>query len=176
MRSAVLIIVFILTLINASAQREVTDETPWNLKSRAYPGIGLGGLNFGNHPNYGRYFSIGAGALGGFMFTRDLSAGVGVEYQYTSFSEIDFRDHLYGGYPFIRYNIKNFFIQADYDLFSVKNHSLGTRSTEERLFLGAGFFSLTNRGSANFLISYDVLYLNSNSFAGPLNTRFFFTF
>jgi hypothetical protein len=165
--------------LTAVAQREIDEEATWSFRDRAYTGIGFGGLSFGSHRNYGNYFSIGAGLLGGYMVTQNLSAGVGFEYQYTSYSSLKLRNHLYGGYPFIRYNIKNFFIQADYDLYSVQVDIRRTSEREmaERFFMGVGFSSPAGeRAFMNFLVSYDFLYTNSSIFSSPLNTRLFFTF
>lgn len=180
MRIVIALIIFTLVGSQAIAQRDIDEESPMNdFAERAYAGIGFGGLSFGNHSFYGNYFSIGASVLGGYMLTQNLSAGVGFEYQYTSYSDLKLKSHLYGGYPFVRYNIKNFFIQADYDLYSVQVNlaDTGDREMAERMFMGVGFSSPTRgRGYVNFLISYDFLYTSSSIFGSPLNTRLFFTF
>jgi hypothetical protein len=173
------IIVVFLFGIEAYSQKEISEDAQWNVKERGYAGIGFGGLSFGNHTYYGRYFSIGAGALAGYMLTRNLSTGLGFEYQYTSYSDQHFKNHVYGGYPFVRYNIKNFFLQFDYDLFWLKANIPNVTSaeaTQERFFGGIGFFNPGGRVTANFLVSYDFLYTSSSLFGSPLNTRLFFTF
>jgi hypothetical protein len=181
MKANLLVFVFLLSCsVNVLAQREISEDAPqWDFKERAYAGFGLGGLSFGNHSFYGQYFSIGVGALGGYMLTRNLSTGVGFEYQYTSYSDQKLKNHVYGGYPFVRYNIKNFFIQFDYDMFWIKSEIPGAsaKATEERFFGGLGFFSAgRGRVMTNFLISYDFLYTSASLFGSPLNTRLFFTF
>jgi hypothetical protein len=181
MKGKVITILIILILFSTASfgQKEISEDTPYTFKERAYAGIGFGGLSFGNHTYYGRYFSIGAGVLGGYMLTRNLSAGVGFEYQYTSYSDQKFRNHVYGGYPFVRYNIKNFFVQFDYDLYWLKANipNASAEAQQERFFGGIGFSS-ASRGRAfmNFLVSYDFLYTSQSLFGSPLNTRLFFTF
>lgn len=181
MKSYLASLVFLIaSSANVLAQREIAEDAPmWDFDERAYAGIGFGGLSFGNHTFYGRYFSIGAGVLGGYMLTRNLSTGVGFEYQYTTYGDADVKNHVYGGYPFVRYNIKNFFLQFDYDFFWLKTNfqTYTAEAREERFFGGIGFFgSGRGRVTTNFLISYDFLYTNTSLFGSPLNTRLFFTF
>lgn len=160
------------------AQREVGESQ--SIKDRGYVGLGFGGLSFGSDTYYGKYFSIGASALAGYMFTENLSAGVGIDYQYTSYGDQNLKNHLYGGFPFVRYNISDFFIQADYALYSLKSN-LGlaseVRVSEERFFLGVGYSPQTfSRTRFNLLLSYDVLYDNIGLFPSPLSLRAFITF
>ncbi len=179
MRSIILILVLAVSSVTVYAQREIDEDASWDLRDRGYTGIGFGGLSLGRHSLFGNYFSIGASLLGGYMVTKNLSAGVGFEYQYTSYSDLKLRNHLYGGYPFLRYNIKNFFIQADYDLYSVQVDitDAGEREIADRFFMGVGFSSSTRgRAFMNFLVSYDFLYTNTSRWGSPLSTRLFFTF
>jgi hypothetical protein len=183
MKNAALVLLLLLFIgaatVPAVAQKEIDEETPWTFRERAYTGIGFGGLSFGRHSIYGNHFSIGAGVLGGFMLTKNLSTGVGFEYQYTTYSEAKIKNHVYGGYPFVRYNIKNFFIQFDYDMYILRTdfRTATQESREERFFGGVGFFNPgRGRTMVNFLISYDFLYDSSSLFGSPLNTRLFFTF
>jgi hypothetical protein len=174
--TAFLVISFSIQVI---AQRDMLDEAPWTIKDRGYAGIGFGGLSFGKHNYYGQYFSIGASVLGGYMLTQNLSTGIGLEYQYTSYSEQKLRNHVYGGYPFVRYNIRNFFVQFDYDLFWLRANipNASAQTTQERFFGGLGFFSSSGgRVRTNFLISYDFLYTSRSLFGSPFKTRLFFTF
>ncbi len=162
----------------AFGQKEIYEDSSWDLKERGYVGVGLGGLGFGTYAG-GSYFSVGASVLGGYMLTKNLSTGVGFEYQYTSYSYLKLRNHLYGGYPFLRYNIKNFFLQADYTMYSVQVdiRNTGERQMMDRMFVGVGFISPSGgRGFMNFLVSYDFLYTNASRWGSPLNTRLFFTF
>lgn len=178
MRTGILIFLVSLFSISAFGQREVDEDASWDFRDRAYTGIGFGGLSFGNHRFFGQYFSIGASVLGGYMLTKNLSTGVGFEYQYTSYRDLRIKNHLYGGYPFIRYNIKNFFLQTDYSMYSVQvDINADEREMMDRFFFGAGFSSPTRgRAFMNFLVSYDLKYSNTGRWGSPLNTRLFFTF
>ena len=162
-----------------NAQKIIDEHSTWSFRDRAYTGLGIGGISFGTRQFYGNFFSAGASVLEGYMLTKNLSVGIGFEYQYTSYSQIKAKSHMYGGYPFIRYNIKNFFIQADYDKYNVKMDFRSQTDTEklaDRLLIGVGYFGMGERASTNFLVSYDFLYTNAGPWGTPLNTRFFFTF
>jgi hypothetical protein len=179
MPKAIAFTLLVFFAFSACAQRTMDEETGWSISDRGYAGVGLGGLNFGKSDYLGNYFSIGVSALGGFMLTKNLSTGIGFEYQYTTYPDKKLKNHLYGGYPFVRYNIKNFFLQFDYDLYSVQLDLTTTseREMKERAFAGIGFSSSSNgRTFVNFLVSYDFLYTSSSIFSSPLNTRLFFTF
>ena len=169
----------VLVTYSAFGQREMEEDSPWTIKDRGYLGLGLSGLSFGNSAYYGQYFSIGVGALGGYMLTKSLSAGVGLEYQYTTYPDQKYKAHVYGWYPFVRYNIKNFFLQFDYDMLrlnvNIPNYPGDTR--QERFLGGIGFFNQgQGRSFVNFLVSYDFLYTSSSYYGSPLTTRLFFTF
>src|SRR5690606_32153549 len=141
----------------------------------------FGGLGLGTHPTYGTYFSIGLSPLAGFMLARNLSAGVGFEYQYTSYSDLKIRLHQYGWYPFLRYNIKNFFLQTDYDWYSIpliRNGKTEDRALLERYFIGVGYTSSSpgSRSAVDLLVSYGFQYTNLSPFSSPLSIRIFMTF
>ncbi len=172
-----LLILFLLISGAVFAQRDIGSTT--SVKDRGYVGVGFGGLSFGESNFYGRYFSVGVSALAGYMLTENLSAGVGFDYQFDSYRDADLQNHIFGGYPFIRYNISDFFIQADYDIYSLK--ALATtqkiRVTEERFFLGVGYSPQSySRTRLNALLSYDLLYDNIGLFASPISLRVFITF
>lgn len=169
-----------LVIISSSvfAQREIGEDQ--SIKDRGYIGLGFGGLSFGSDTYYGKYFSVGASALAGYMFTENLSAGVGIDYQFTSYGDQKLKNHLYGGFPFVRYNISDFFVQADYATYSLKVKLGSTeeaRVREERFFVGVGYSPQTgSRTQFNLLLSYDVLYDNIGIFPSPLSLRAFITF
>ncbi len=177
----VLITLFLIVLIEctASAQREIVDRARFNWLDRGYLGAGLGGLGIGTDGYYGRYFTVGISGQAGYMLTKSLSTGIGAEYQFTSYSDLHQSNNLYVVYPFVRYNIKDFFIQTDYDFYSLnvdldKNKQ---RRVIERLFLGLGYSRYSGgRARFNFLVSYDLLYPSGNAFLSPLTTRVYFTF
>lgn len=170
------LVVFIQT---AFAQREVDERTGWSIKERGYLGLGFGGLGLGRSNIYGNYFSIGLTPQVGYMLTKNMSTGLAFEYQYTSYSDLKLKNHLYGWYPFLRYNIRQFFIQTDYDWYSIDNVFTPQEDREifERFFVGAGYTSPgRGRSAVNFLVSYDLLYTNTSRFNSPLSIRIFMTF
>ncbi len=182
MKRIALLLLLCLSTSCVLAQRDVDEDTGWSIKERGYLGLGFGGLGLGTHPPYGRYFSIGVSPLAGYMLARNFSGGVGFEYQYTSYSDQKLRIHQYGWYPFLRYNIRNFFLQTDYDWYSIPSLSSSGQTTDrvilDRFFVGVGYTSSDpgSRVQMNFLASYDFLYSNVGSFSSPLSIRIFATF
>lgn len=167
------------------AQRDVDQNTEWSIKDRGYLGMGFGGLGFGSSA-YGNYFSAGVTPLAGFMLAKNFSGGLAFEYQFTSYSDPKLRLHQYGWYPFLRYNIRNFFLQTDYDWYSIplvafsggKGYT-ADRVMDERFFVGIGYTSgdPNRRGAVNFLVSYDFMYTAATSrFNSPVSIRIFATF
>ncbi|MCS6973790.1 MAG: hypothetical protein N2044_08120 [Cyclobacteriaceae bacterium] len=170
---------FLLLLIPMAvyAQREI-NPSGWSLNDRAYMGFGLSGLNFGQDAFAGRFFSIGVSGQLGYMLTRHLSAGGGLEYNYTTYQDARIKHHVYNFYPFIRHNIGNFFVQFEYNWVTIKitDPTSEAKGNFERLFGGLGYTSPAGRnGYFNMLFSYDFLYTNNSPFASPLSIRFFFT-
>lgn len=162
------------------SQKYVDDQTGWSLRERAYVGLGFGGLGLGENSVYGRYFSIGVTPLAGYMLTKNLSTGLGFEYQYTSYADLKVRIHQYGGYPFLRYNISDLFVQVDYDWYSIPTNYYspeGNREVYKRFFVGLGYSSKGGGSSAfNILLSYDLSYTNLGHFNSPISLRAFMTF
>src|SRR5687768_4494314 len=109
MKKIVLFLLVSFSSLTVFSQKDIDDQSGWSIKDRGYFGLGLGGLGVGRSPFYGRYFSIGVTPLAGYMLTKNLSAGLAFEYQYTSYSDLKLKIHQYGGYPFLRYNIREFF-------------------------------------------------------------------
>jgi hypothetical protein len=166
--------------MSAFSQRDVDERTSWSVKDRGYLGLGFGGLGFGTNSQFGTYFSVGVSPQAGYMLTKNLSTGLAFEYQYTSYSDLHLKNHMYGWYPFVRYNIiKDFFLQADYDWYSIDNVFTPEtdRVTFDRFFVGVGYSSRGGgRSAVNFLASYDLLYTNTSPFNSPLSIRIFMTF
>ena len=169
---------FILILaLNSSAiyaQRQVDKNTDWSLKERMYFGVGLGGLGFGNN-----YFSLGLTPQVGYMIAKDFSGGLAIEYQYIGYPSTKTKRITYGGYPYLRYNIKQFFIQTDYDWYSIDDiyTPAEDRKIYNRFMVGAGYFSQGGgRSAVNFLLSYDFLYSTPSQFNSPVDIRIFITF
>lgn len=182
MKSLAFLAVLVALSAGAFAQRDVDSKSSWSIRERGYLGLGFGGLGLGSHPVYGRYFSIGLSPMAGYMLARNFSTGLGFEYQYTSYSDLKIRIHQYGWYPFLRYNIRNFFLQTDYDWYSIPQTINSSGDTEriilDRFFIGVGYVSSSpgSRSALNILASYDMLYTNTSSFSSPLSIRIFMTF
>jgi hypothetical protein len=178
MRYLVLVVFCTVTTVTV-AQRNFYENSSPSLKDRGYVGLGLSGLNFGRDFYLGRFFSIGGSGQLGYMLTKNFSTGVGLEYTYTTYSDQGIKHHVYGGYPFLRYNVfNNFFVQTDYNLVTIKVTGPGGEASQnfERFFVGAGYSSPSgNRSYFNMLVSYDFLFTNTSPFASPLSFRFFFT-
>jgi hypothetical protein len=178
MKKLLTLIVLLLTINAVFAQRDFDEDSGWSFRDRAYFGVGLSGLNFGSSATYGKFFSIGVSGQIGYMLINNLSTGIGLEYQYESYGDINVKSHIYGGYPFVRYNIKSFFVQVDYDLVTIKANFENQEAKQnfERFFVGVGYSSETGgRGYLNVLVSYDFLYTNTSPFASPLSFRVYFT-
>ncbi len=178
-KSSALIVFLSVMTIAAVAQRNVYENSSYSFRDRGYVGLGLSGLNFGRDNFAGRFFSIGGSGQLGYMLTKNFSTGVGLEYTYTTYSDQGIKHHVYGGYPFLRYNVfNNFFVQTDYNLVTIKVTGPAGEASQnfERFFVGAGYSSPSgSRSYFNMLVSYDFLFTNTSPFASPLSFRFFFT-
>jgi hypothetical protein len=173
MRHSLVTALLFITASAVFAQREVDKNTSWSAKDRMYFGLGIGGLGFGSHPQLGQYYSIGLTPMVGYMLVTNLSAGGAFEYQYQGYPDVKQSVTQYGWYPYLRYNIKNFFLQTDYDWYKVK----GVEATFTRYNVGVGYFSQgSGRTAANFLVSYDLQYTSTGAFNSPLQIRIFLTF
>ena len=175
-----LLLFFVFSLIGSAlfAQRDLDDDS-WSIKNRGFVGFGLTGLSLGSSPYYGKYFTIGVSGQVGYMLTQYLAAGAGVDFEYTSYSDQDIKLYSTGTYPFLRYNIKQFFIQTEYAFYTLKAKSPieSEKVSAERCFIGLGYCPETSsRGKFNLLVSYDVLYENTGLFPSPLSIRVFYTF
>jgi hypothetical protein len=176
MQKVKLSILFSIFCFSAFSQIQVDENTEQSIKDRGFLGIGIGGLGFGS-TNYGTYYSIGVSPMAGYMINQYVSSGFAFEYQYTGYPDIHKNYTRYGWYPFVRFNIKKFFIQSDYDWYSIPAVNGTERKIFNRFLLGAGYFTQgRGRGGANILLSYDLLYTATGPFNSPLNLRFFFTF
>ena len=178
MKNWCLLILLLATSFATVGQRDL-DDNSWSIKNRAFVGFGLTGLSLGTSPSFGKYFTVGVSGQVGYMITQNLSSGVGVDYEYTSYSDQGLRLYSTGTYPFIRYNIKQFFIQTEYAFYTIKAKSSvdEEKANVERYFIGLGYSPETSsRGKFNILVSYDVLYSNSGLFPSPLSIRVFYTF
>jgi hypothetical protein len=160
------------------AQREVDEQADW--KDRIYFGGG-GGLNGGTDLNGNRYFFFSLSPVVGYMITSQLSAGTGIVYQRTNFSDRNISFTQYGIMPFVRYNFKDLFLTAEYNYINLPRlgNNLNTvdRIFLDRLLLGVGYSQpLGGRTKLNVMAMYDVLFERSSPFLTPWVFRVFFTF
>jgi hypothetical protein len=181
MKKTILLLSLVCTFSLVFAQRDIDESSNWSIKERGYLGLGIGGLGFGSSNTYGRYFSVGVTPMAGYMIAKNLSGGLAFDYQYSNYSDLKITNTVYGLYPFLRYNVKMFFVQVDKDWYSVPVINLRTREkkreTLERFFVGVGYSSPAGQRSAfNILLSYDFQYTNLSAFNSPLSLRMFLTF
>lgn len=178
--SCILIALFLSMSFSALAQIDVEDESNW--MDRVYFG---GGGSFGAGTQNGvKYSYLSVSPMVGYMVSTQVSVGSGFIYQRTSYSDIKFTYDQYGVMPFVRYNINNVFLMAEYNyinlpLMSYSNlgYKIDARVYRSRMLLGAGFSQpLGGRGRFNAMIMYDVLYQENSGFYSPLVYRVFFSF
>ena len=164
----------------AYAQRDIDGAAKWS--DRIYIGGG-GGFNAGTSSG-NKYFSISLFPVVGYMVTSQFSAGTGISYQHTEFSDIGFKYKQYGLMPFVRYNFKELFLTAEYNYINLpllKPTSNGYlevgRAYRSRMLLGAGYTTaMGSRMRLNAMALYDVLYKPGNGFLSPWVFRVFFSF
>lgn len=179
MKKICLFLLLTLPGLYAFGQKDVDNRTGWSPKERMYFGLGFGGLGFGQDSRLGTYYSIGVTPMVGYMLAKDLSTGLAFEYQYQGYPDIKANYTRYGFYPYLRYNIKNFFLQTDYDMYFMDNIYTPEKDRKmyDRFMIGIGYFSQGGgRSAVNFLVSYDFTYSNPSQFSTPISIRIFLTF
>ena len=172
----------LLVLFLAGFTTAVYSQRTLNYRNDESPSFGQrvffgGGVGFSGGNNV---FSVQVNPIVGYMITSRWSAGIGVDYQYVKYNDIDFEDNLWGWQAFTRYNIKMFFAQAEYNLVNYTQLYLdGSESREsvDRLLLGGGISQpLGARGAINMAALYDVMYENNGPFGSPWVFRIYFSF
>jgi hypothetical protein len=176
MKRLLLLFSAILFSIAALAQIQIDDRAGYGIRDRGYAGIGLGNLSFGSSAA-GNYYIIGLSPQAGYMINQFFAAGAAFDYQYVAYPQIKQHSTLYGGYPYLRFNIKKFFVQTDYDWYSAPVSGSNDRKIFNRAMIGGGYFNQGNgRGGVNFLVSYDMMWSANSPWRTPLSIRVFFTF
>ena len=172
----ILTLVFTFVAITAFSQMtmDYDKDSPPPFKDRIFFGGGVG-FNGGNGIT-----SIQVNPIVGYMLTPKWSAGVGLEYQYVKYRDFDFDDNIWGGQLFTRYNIRQFFLQGEYNFYNYTAlYFDGTEAREsiDRLLFGGGISQpLGRRGAINFVALYDILHDNNGPFGSPWVFRIFFSF
>ena len=164
----------------AHAQRQIDEQSSWSLKDRLYVGGGFG-LNGGSDSWGNKYFTFSLSPIIGYMITNNFSAGSGISYTYLGYSSpINATIHQYGVSPFVRYNVKQFFGQVEYNVISTPLYfDQNDRQIYDRLLAGIGISQpVGERSSINLLAMYDLIYSNDRTqspFASPWVFRVFFS-
>lgn len=163
MRNLLLIFLFSAISYTTFAQKDVDFDRDPSFMDRVYFG---GGVGFSS--DYNATF-ISVSPIVGYMITQNLSAGVGVQYQYIKYKYSDLSGNTYGGNIFTRYNIRQFFIQGEYNLINIAiGNNLETRRNYERLLFGGGITQpLGRKFKINAVGMYDVIYNVNSPFASP---------
>lgn len=180
MRASLTLILTFITFSLAFAQREIGEDTGWSLKDRMYIGGGLG-MDAGRDFNGFRYFYAQVSPILGYMVTPKLSTGVGINYTYLKYTDLDLSTSQYGANPFLRYNITNeLFALTEYNFISVDPDILNDNDKRllfERFLVGAGYTQkMGARGAINFVALYDLSFTNTGPFGSPWVFRVFFSF
>lgn len=180
MKSLLTLIVTIISISLAFAQREIGEDTSWSLKDRMYVGGGLG-FDAGRDFNGFRYFYAQVSPIIGYMITPKFSTGAGLNYTYISYTDFDISTSQYGASPFLRYNVTNeLFALTEYNFINVDPNIFtdnDQRQIFERFLVGAGYTQrLGERGAINFVALYDLSFSNTGPFGSPWVLRVFFSF
>lgn len=159
------IFIFLISLsfiFPSSAQKTVDFDDDPSFMDRVFFG---GGLGFSTN-NYATLVSLSP--IAGYMITQNLSAGVGVQYQYIKYKFYNVSVNNYGGNIFTRYNINQFFAQVEYNLMNMEIPS--TNDTENRMYvdrmlIGGGLSQpIGSRARINIVGFYDILYQEGTPF------------
>jgi hypothetical protein len=170
--------VFFFAIFSAVAQSGSSNSmsgTPW--QERIFFGGG-GGFGAGRSAFGDRYTSVAVNPLMGYMVTRKFSTGLGVQYQYIGFPDVNLNLHQYGVSPFAMYRFSNLFAYGEYSVISAPFFNDPTRrATFRRLPIGLGYTMPLGRNSAvNAMALYDVIYdQRERIFTSPWVFRVFFS-
>lgn len=167
MKKLLCISCLLIVALSSYAQKELDDEA--SVLDRIYFG---GGLGFSSS-NTATFITLSP--IVGYMITPQLSAGVGVQYQYIKNKFNDRSSNVYGGSLFTRYNISQFFLQAEYNLLNVEylQDNGSVRENFDRLLLGGGISQPLGKARLNILGMYDLIYEENGPFASPWVFRVF---
>lgn len=168
----IILSLFLSLCITASfAQKAVDFDNDPSFLDRVYVG---GGLGFSTSNNL---TVITLSPIVGYMITQNLSAGLGVQYQYVNDKFFDTNYNIYGGNVFTRYNFNQFFLQTEYNRLNLPIFDFSgndTRVSRDRFLIGGGIAQpIGKRARINVVGFYDVLYAEPSVFASPWVFRVF---
>lgn len=170
--------VFLLVAMACFGQVDISGGKP-NWSDRIYVGGGFG-LNGGRDYNGYRYFYYSVSPVVGYMITQNFSAGTGITYEHISYPDLKVKTSQYGGFPFVRYNIHQFFLTAEYNFISVDpdlTSEANKREIFSRWLVGGGISQpIGRRGAINLEALYDLSWDATSPFASPWVFRVFFSF
>lgn len=171
MKHVLLTLLIFSSALGVSAQKYVDWNDEPSFFERLYVG---GGLGFSTDQN-ATFISVSP--IVGYMITSNLSAGVGVDYQYIRYRFADITDNIYGGSAFVRYNISQFFLQTEYSVLNIESSpfdDVANRRNYDRFLFGGGISQPLGRNSrVNVIGLYDFMYNELSPFASPWVFRVF---
>ena len=155
------LLTFLLLVSAASfAQKEYREHAPW--QDRVF--LGGGGSLGGGRDAYGnKYFSFSVSPVIGYMLTPKVSTGTSITYQSINYSDLNVKYTQYGFMPFVRYNLDQLFLMAEFDYLNIPrlnaNYDTVERLYTTRLLAGAGYaVPLGGRSKVNLIGMYDLAY------------------
>lgn len=178
MRSAFLLLLLSALLVNTvAAQKDYEGSSSW--QDRVFTGGG-GSLGGGTDRYGNKYFSFAITPVLGYMVTPKVSAGTSVTYQSVNYSDVGVKYTQYGIMPFVRYNLDQLFLTAEYNYLNIPVLNAQYETTDRlfasRMLVGAGYsVPLGSRGKINMVGMYDMLYKPNQYFLSPWVFRVFFT-
>jgi hypothetical protein len=177
MRISILLLLIAISVSAIAQQRGKTSNSLEGvpISERIFFG---GGGGFSGGTSYGfRYTSISVSPLVGYRLTVPWAAGVGVNYTYVRYPDVDVTLTQYGVSPFTQYRFGNLFAYAEYSVLSVPTFDNSSRSIYNRLPVGLGYtMPIGGRAALNMMALYDVLYdARDGVFGSPWVIRVFFT-
>lgn len=179
MKRSLVVILLMITCSAVYGQRTVDFEETPSFRDRLFFG---GGFGLGGGSNS---FFVSASPMVGYMLTQRWSAGVGLNYTYVRYDNIDQNDSQYGFLAFTRYNIyRQFFLQAQYDYINFTNYFITPtnelieeRDSYSRVLAGGGITQpLGARGAINLVAMYDVTHSSSSPYGSPWVFQVYFSF
>ena len=170
-------LLLIFSMVSGWAQVEVEDGADW--KDRVFTGGG-GSLGGGTDRYGNKYFSFALTPMVGYMLTPKVSAGTSLTYQSINYSDVGVKYVQYGAMPFVRYNMDELFLTAEYNYLNIPVLNAQYETTDRlfasRLLVGAGYsVPIGGRARLNMVGMYDLLYKPNQYFLSPWVFRVFFS-
>lgn len=172
----ILPILLVLAALPLFGQKDFSEGSDW--KDRVFTGGG-GSLGGGTDRYGNKYFSFALTPLVGYMLTPKVSAGTSLTYQSVNYSDVGVKYVQYGAMPFIRYNMEQLFLTAEYNYLNIpvlnSQYETTDRLFASRMLAGAGYSVPVGRARMNMVGMYDLLYKPNQYFLSPWVFRVFFS-